>query len=579
MSSTAEQQGPNFFGQALRRNALIILVVTVGLGLLAYTFANSRPVSYEGKVRVLLNPTPGNPYSPDAGASGPQVTIAMTTEASIVDSAAVAKLANAKISPAWVPGTGTVTAVVPPNTQIVAITFRAPTAAAAQANAQLVADAFLEYRKGQTAATQKTRLDILTKQAATVQAALTKASAAAGGTSPSPVAVQQVQLLANQLATLQTSIGDLQAAGTIPGSVVAAAALPTAPSSLDPRLIAAGGGLAGLVLGLLFALLRQRADKRIRGEQLGRIGGVPILGGTDHSGVLAAVRGPNLRQQDAVNRLLRTAILAGLPAPSAVGISPLTTRVPAGTLTLEVAQLIAEAGYRVIVVDASPLATISRQTGLAGHNGLAQLLLGDPEALVSSLQVVGNVNVLPTGGELAPVQELLAGQRFAALVEAALRDHDYVFVATGAASTPDAMGVDRVVGHLVLVGEDSRTTTRDVEEASLRARQAKVGILGLALVPRRGLFRRNPDTVKATATTRARGRGSAAVAPAAAPPAALETREAAPAPTPPGHAVSEPSAPRAAELDLPSRVGAAGAAGSTLADTGERPGAAVPEQS
>lgn len=577
MSSTAEQQVPNFFGQALRRNALIILVLTVGLGLLAHTFASSRPVSYEGKVRVLLNPTPGNPYSPDAGGSGPQVTIAMTTEASIVDSAAVAKIANAKITPAWVPGSGTVSSSVPPNTQIVAITYRAATAAAAQANAQIVADAFLEYRKGQTAATQKTRLDILTKQAATVQAALTKASAAASGTAPSPVAVQQVQLLANQLATLQTSIGDLQATGTIPGSVVAAAALPTSPSSLDPRLITAGGGLAGLVLGLLFALLRQRADKRIRGEQLGRIGGVPILGGTDHTGVLAVVRGASSRQQDAVNRLLRTAILAGLPAPAALGVSPLSNRVPAGPLTLEVAQLIAEAGYRVVVIDASPSATITRQTGLAGHNGLAQLLRADPRVMGSSLQMVGNVSVVPTGGDLAPVQELLAGQRFAALVGAALADYDYVLVATGSASTPDAMGVDRVVGHLVLVGEDGRTTTRDVEEASLRARQAKVGILGLALVPRRGLFRRNPDSVKASAGGRGRGRGRGSVVAApgtAEAPAALEAPEDPAAPLQAGRPESVPAPTAGAELPASSA-----AADAATADPGERAGTAVPEPS
>jgi capsular polysaccharide biosynthesis protein len=469
----------------LRRNAIIILVLTVAAGLLAYQYASSRPAQYEAKVRVLLNPTPGNPYSPDSGQSGQQVTIAMTTEASIVDSAAVAKISNDKLATDWVPGTGTVTAVVPANTQMVTITYRAAKAEDARQGAQAVADGFLEYRKQQAAATQKARLEVLQKQVTTVQAALTAAAKRVVGVTPPPEAVQQVQLYANQLATLQTSIGDLQATGAVPGSVVAAAALPAAPTGLDPRVVAAGGALAGLVLALLLAMLRQRTDKRVYGAQTGRVAGVPVLAGSPRTGLLAGLRAPSAEDADAVNRLLRTAILAGLPAPSALGVSPISGRLSGSVLTLEVAQLIAEAGYRVTVVDATPDGRLSRETGLEGHDGLAQVLSADPRAVGDYSQTVGNVQVLPTGGDLAEVQELLSGRRFSALVDAALADCDYVIVATGPANTPAAMGIARVVGHLVLVGEDVRTTSKDVEQASLRARQAKVGILGLTLLPKR----------------------------------------------------------------------------------------------
>ena len=507
MTSPADVQTPNFLGNALRRNAIIILVLAVLGGAAAYQYAASRPDQFESRVRVLLNPTSGNPYSPESGQSGQQVTIAMTTEAEIVDSAAVAAIANDKLADDWVPGTATVGTSVPPNTQMVAISFRAPSAEAARQGAQVVAEAFLEYRKTQSLNSQKARLDTVKKQATTVQSALDKASKAAAGENPSPEAVQQVQLYASELASLQRTIGDLESLGSDPGQIVAAATLPTAPTGLNPRIVGAAGALAGLVFGLLLALLRQRTDKRIHGAQTARVGGVPVIAGAPRHGVFAALRKPTTDEVDAVNRLLRTSILAALPAPSALGVSPVSDRVNGSVLTLEVAQLIAQSGYTVTVIDATPDGELSRVTGLEGRDGLAQVLRSNAASVMTSTQIVGNVRVLPAGGDLAQSQELLAGQRFAATVAAALEDSDYVVVATGHASTPTAMGVARVVGHLVLVGEDVRTTITDVEEAAMRAQQVRVGILGVALMPHGTWFGRR----------RAERTASAPVSPAAAP--------------------------------------------------------------
>lgn len=501
MTNPADLQTPNFLGNALRRNAIIILVLAALGGTLAYQYAASRPDQFESRVRVLLNPTSGNPYSPESGQSGQQVTIAMTTEAEIVDSAGVAAIANEKLADDWVPGTATVGTSVPPNTQMVAISFRAPTAEGARQGAQVVAESFLEYRKTQSLNSQKARLETVKKQAAIVQAALDKASKAASGDNPSPEALQQVQIYASEVASLQRTIGDLESLGSAPGQIVAAATLPNAPTGLNPRIVGAAGALAGLIFGLLLALLRQRTDKRIHGAQTARVGGVSVIAGAPRHGVFAALRKPTPDEVDAVNRLLRTSILAALPAPAALGVSPVSDRVNGSVLTLEVAQLIAQSGYTVTVIDATPDGELSRVTGLEGRDGLAQVLRGTAASVMTATQIVGNVRVLPAGGALAQSQELLAGQRFAATVAAALEDSDYVVVATGHASTPTAMGVARVVGHLVLVGEDVRTTTTDVEEAALRAQQVRVGILGVALMPHGTWFDRGRATRGPSAPT------------------------------------------------------------------------------
>ena len=166
----------------------------------------------------------------------------------------------------------------------------------------------------------------------------------------------------------------------------------------------------------------------------------------------------------------------------------------------------------------------------------------------------------PDRGDLAPVQELWpdSGSRHSSGRTGRprlrpRRDRDL--------PAPRRHGVDRVVGHLVLVGEDSRTTTatsRRPRFGPVRPRWESWG------------SRSSPARVCSAATpTRSRrrrpggsGPGSAAVGRRRRAPEALETREA-----PRTHrrrpggrpCRSRGSRPRAAELDLP--PGSAAAAG------------------
>lgn len=275
--SPAEEIDGHALGDAFRRHKALILVCVLVVAALAYGYTRTLTDSFSSSSSVLVKPTLGNPFSPETGASGQQVTIAMTTEASLVNSAGVAEIANKTLPHAWEPGSSTVKATVPPNTQVVRIVFTAPSAREAQAGAETVAKAYLDYRLAQTTGSQKARLATLEKQAKVVRTNLDKASAEADQEDPPANAVQNVQLYANQLVTLQTTISTVQAAGSNPGAVVTPPALPDKPSGLDDRLIIAGGLLLGLVLGLALALWRERSDHRIRAERERSVAGLPLL--------------------------------------------------------------------------------------------------------------------------------------------------------------------------------------------------------------------------------------------------------------------------------------------------------------
>ena len=218
-------------GDALRRYWALMLICAIGGALAAGLFASTKPASYVASARVLLRPTLGNPLAPDNASSGQQVTIAMQTEATLVDSDPVAALSNPKLTTKWTPGGGTVHASVPPNTQVLLITFKAKSAKLAQAGAQSVADGYLQYRKAQSAATVKAQTDVLTKQVAAATTKLTAAEKAQTSTSTSTAsnATRQIQLLTGQLVSLQDTLSQLQGTDTAPGSVLSPATLPGKP--------------------------------------------------------------------------------------------------------------------------------------------------------------------------------------------------------------------------------------------------------------------------------------------------------------------------------------------------------------
>src|SRR4051794_14668808 len=83
---------------AMRQHVLLIIAITVLVTTMAGAFAMSRAPHYTSSARVLVRPLPGNALSSDSIASSQQITVAMETEAGLVNSPAVTKLVAKRLN-------------------------------------------------------------------------------------------------------------------------------------------------------------------------------------------------------------------------------------------------------------------------------------------------------------------------------------------------------------------------------------------------------------------------------------------------------------------------------------------------
>ncbi len=519
----------------MRRYWVLILLCAAGAGFAGSLAAKTQPVTYTASAKVLLRPTLGNPLGPDTDSSGQQVTIAMETEATLVDSNSVATTSNKDLTAKWTAGSGQVKATVPPNTQILLITFSAPRAKDAQAGAQAVAKGYLTYRQGQSVTTEKSRTSALGKQKSLVSAKLAQAAEDQDSEDSTTAAnaQRQVQLLTDQLVSLEDTLSTLQATDTAPGSVLSPAQLPGRAGGIDARIIIGAGAALGLGLGLVLAIARTRADKRLRRSAL-VVGDVPVLAvlGPRRRLLLRLLPGPLVRRlprrlgrpADGSGRglrssyqRLRTGVLAAASSSSTIAVSDIGQTGTVGDVVQELGASFVRAGYRVVVVIAGPDEVATQIFEVAGLVGLSDALpTADP--VVPLLVERAGLRVLPPGADIDERQERLSGGRFVEILDELSAQADYVLVVAPLATSPSGVAVGRVTSGMLLVGRELRTTSTDVDDVVERAELVGAHVIGLAL--RAKGHPAAPDPAAA---------GPAAPDPAAAGPAAPDPAAAGPA--------------------------------------------------
>ncbi len=471
-------------GLAVRRYWFLILGAIFVFAVAGSIAAGAQPVTYTSSAKVLLRPIIGNTLGPDNGTSGQQVTIAMQTEATLVDSDPVAVISNKTLTKKWVPGSGTVTAVVPPNTQILLISFKAKSAKDAQAGAQAVAKGFLSYRQAQALADQESRTDFLTKQinASSKKLVTATESQQSDDVTEAANASRQVQLLTDQLVSLQDALSTLQAIETGPGSLLSPAQLPKGAGGLDTKILVAAGAILGLALGLVVGIALARGDKRVR-RTWDSVSGVPVLAvlGPKKSWPKRMLPSSDPQIRQAYQRL-RTGVLAGATTSSSIAFTDVRQSGLVGDVVSELADSFIRAGYRITVVIAGTDPLAEHKFGVAGEPGLSDAL--QKNITVDELLVPRNgVRVLPPGLNLDEFSERLSGGRFSEILQQLAADTDYLLVVAPAAHLPAAVAVGRVSSAMVLVGQELKTTTGDVADVVQRAHLVGARIIGLALRP------------------------------------------------------------------------------------------------
>jgi capsular polysaccharide biosynthesis protein len=268
----------------VRRRWVWIVGSVLACLVLATMYLSVAQQTYVSTAKVLVQQTSNN-----TGASVGARTndaINLDTEAQLVKSEAVSKRAGELLGSDQPPVSlaNRVNVTVPPNTTVLQIAFSAPTAEQAQDGASAFAQAYLENRQDaaqdQLAANidrLQGQADEVTKDIQDISAALAKLPGPGENSDKAFLSARRSTLSA-QLASINAQLAPLAGEVVNPGEVILEAQVPKTPVDPNPMVIIPAGLMAGLVIGLGLAALRERSDKRIHtGSEVERLFGMVPL--------------------------------------------------------------------------------------------------------------------------------------------------------------------------------------------------------------------------------------------------------------------------------------------------------------
>jgi capsular polysaccharide biosynthesis protein len=276
-------------------------------------------------------------------------------------------------------------------------------------------------------------------------------STAEGAVMLTDAVVSQFRRLIDELETIQTD-----AAPAARVSVVDPATDPTAINGPNSRRLLGIGLLAGLALGCLAALVKDRMDRTIRtSHELGEILPVPVLAILDVGEPGAIGEARRLR-----TRLIQagggdngmTVMLTSLSARSQPEVSVM------------LAKAFADSGRRVVLIDADTTGSGISNDLPVSDSGLADLLrtTSSPIDELSTCADTG-ISVLALGSVDDQTSDLLASERLTQIVSALRSDFDYVVIdAAPVGSAADALTLSGHCDGTVAVVEMGRSTSPQV---------------------------------------------------------------------------------------------------------------------
>ncbi len=275
-------------------------------------------------------------------------------------------------------------------------------------------------------------------------------------------------------------------------SIIDRAQIPSLPAYPRPAMNMALAALAGIALSLGAAIGRSRMDGKVRGPgDVERDFNAPLLGvvplakkGEDFAELLEDPRSPVTEAHHAISLALDP--LGRMAAHNVLLLTSSYAHQGKSMTAMKLAGNFAAAGKKVLLLDADMRrGSLHRLFGLSNRLGLADLLAsGSPYRLSDGVQYCEDrgFSVVPRGRPVANPAELLAGKRFADLLEEATNNYDVVVMdgppVLGLADAPRLSGM---ADATVFVLEANRTSREHARVAIRRLVKAGADQIGLVI--------------------------------------------------------------------------------------------------
>ena len=318
-------------------------------------------------------------------------------------------------------------------------------------------------------------------------------------TDDSPDQAQQIaaslgEQFARQVTALETPAGD--DAPTVTVATVEPARVEPGAVSPDVTRNLALGGVLGLLMGVVLAVVRSRFDSTVKSnDDVQALTGSRAIGTVledarlehDHVLVTPSDHSPTAESIRAIRTNLQ---FLGVDAPPKVIVvtSPLSAE-GKSTLAVNLAAALSQSGSRVLLVEADlRRPRVTRYLGLAGGAGLTSVLAGRAEVR-EVLQHWGDdrLAVLAAGTLAASPSELLGSVRMRGLIEAWRDEYDVVLLdSPPLLPVTDAAVLSTAADGCLVVAQHGSTRREQLTEALAVLSRIDARLLGVVLtrVPR-----------------------------------------------------------------------------------------------
>ncbi|HEY3438840.1 MAG TPA: polysaccharide biosynthesis tyrosine autokinase [Actinotalea sp.] len=296
------------------------------------------------------------------------------------------------------------------------------------------------------------------------------------------------QSLATEVTALEKPEGDVS---PVQISTVRAATAPTAPATPNTKLNLALGLLLGLALAIGVAVLREVLDTRIRTEaDVRQVTDASVIATITHdedaeAHPLIVHSHPHSHRAEALRRLRTN--LQFLDVAENLQTFVVTSSLPGegkSTTTINLAITLADAGARVILVDADlRRPSVARYMDLEGSVGLTTVLIGRAR-LEDVIQPWGNgqLHVLASGQIPPNPSELLGSRAMATLLERLGQQYDVVLIDTPPLlPVTDAAILARVTSGALVVVSSSTLHRQQLTDSLGALETVGARVLGVVL--------------------------------------------------------------------------------------------------